>query len=183
MKKLFSLLIVAFISVSVFAQSAEGTFYVVPKAGLNLSNFNGSDLSDELKWKCGFIGGVEGGYQVSEKFALTGGLLYSMQGVKDDVSTFKMNYLNVPILANYYVGKGFALKAGIEPGFKLSAKVDSRDMNNVKNVVFAIPIGASYEYQSFILDARYNIGITKIEDGSKAYNSVFQFTLGYKFEL
>ena len=33
------------------------------------------------------------------------------------------------------------------------------------------------------LDARYNIGVTKVMDGTDSKNSVFQVTLGYKFKL
>lgn len=33
------------------------------------------------------------------------------------------------------------------------------------------------------LDARYNIGVSKIADGDSGRNSVFQITLGYKFKL
>ena len=54
----------------------------------------------------------------------------------------------------------------------------------IKTFDFAIPVGASYEYQNFVLDARYNIGVTKVADIDDAgCNSVFQLTLGYKFSL
>ena len=54
-----------------------------------------------------------------------------------------------------------------------------------KSFDFSIPVGISYEYANFQLDARYNFGVTKVFDveGSKAKNSVFQITLGYKFAL
>ncbi len=46
-------------------------------------------------------------------------------------------------------------------------------------------VGLSYEYQNVVLDARYNWGLTKIYDVDKldSKNSVFQITLGYKFEI
>ena len=31
-------------------------------------------------------------------------------------------FLNIPILANFYVWKGLAIKAGLQPGFKLYSK-------------------------------------------------------------
>lgn len=52
-----------------------------------------------------------------------------------------------------------------------------------KSVDFSIPVGLSYEYNNFQLDARYNWGLTKAFENSKAKNSVFQITLGYKFDL
>ena len=34
-----------------------------------------------------------------------------------------MDYVNIPILANFYVAKGFAVKVGIQPGFLVNDKV------------------------------------------------------------
>ena len=47
----------------------------------------------------------------------------------------------------------------------------------------SIPVGASYEYKQFVLDARYNIGVTKAFDAGDAKQSAFVVTFGYKFEL
>lgn len=115
-----------------------------------------------------------------------------------------MDYVNVPIMANIYVAKGLALKAGIQPGFLtndkakvesdgVSAEIDLKkafrdagmDDADVKDIDFSIPVGISYEYHQFQLDARYNFGVTKAitGDGESTKNSVFQITLGYKFDL
>src|SRR3712207_9280389 len=88
------------------------------------------------------------------------------------------SYINVPIMANVYVVNGLAVKLGVQPGFAVD-KADS-DINTVD---FSIPVGASYEYKNIVLDARYNWGVTKLYDGGKSKNSVFQVTLGYKFDL
>ena len=42
---------------------------------------------------------------------------------------------------------------------------------------------SGYEFNNVVIDARYNFGVTNIADGGDAKNSVFQFTLGYKFAL
>ena len=47
----------------------------------------------------------------------------------------------------------------------------------------SIPVGLSYEYKSFVLDVRYNIGVTKIVKDEKGNNSTFAITLGYKIPL
>lgn len=44
-------------------------------------------------------------------------------------------------------------------------------------------MGVSYEFKNVVLDARYNWGVTKVFDDADVKNSVFQVTLGYKFEL
>lgn len=100
----------------------------------------------------------------------------------------------MPILANVYVTKGLAVKLGVQPGFKVNAKYDTKTTAlgvtvktssepDVKSVDFSIPVGISYEYANFQLDARYNWGLTKISKHGDDKNSVFQITLGYKFDL
>lgn len=100
----------------------------------------------------------------------------------------------MPILANVYVTKGLAVKLGLQPGFKVSSKYNNKETVaghtvktsgdiDAKSVDFSIPVGVSYEYANFQLDARYNWGLTKIAKGSDDKNSVIQITLGYKFAL
>ena len=182
MKKL---MIIAAMMVATLGASAQG-MYIKPMVGGTLAGYRGSDVSDDLKMKFGLVAGAEFGYQVSEPFALTAGLLYSMQGAKNDKSSDfnqKLDYLNIPILANYYVAPGFAIKAGVQPGFLMSAKMDGHDIkDNFKTFDLSIPLGLSYEFSDFVVDARYNLGLTKLDkDGEdKAYNNVFMLTLGYK---
>ena len=107
--------------------------------------------------------------------------------VSDGDDKLKLGYLNIPILANYYVIPGLAIKAGVQPGFLLSAKDEDGDdeKDGMNSFDLSIPIGASYEYKNFVFDARYNFGLTKInKHGSNSHkNSVFMITVGYKFAL
>ncbi len=54
---------------------------------------------------------------------------------------------------------------------------------DIKSFDFAISIGLSYEWNNIVFDARYNLGVTKMVDNDDTKNSVFQFTVGYKFKL
>ena len=134
-------------------------------------------------------------------------LVRIFQNVRKYNGTLKLDYINIPILANVYVVKGLALKAGIQPGFCINKKVSiggvsvdideafkQADTNyKINTVDFSIPIGLSYEYNGLIIDARYNLGVTKVASGyvenegikmrSDDRHSVFQITLGYKFQL
>ncbi len=182
-------------ALSVNAQNEVGQFSVMPKAGINISSLT---KDEGAKSKVGFVGGLEFAYGAAENFEVTAGVLYSMQGakVKDTNTKINMDYVNIPILAQYYIVKGLAVKAGVQVGFNTKAKVkgDGFDLDvkdfyalagidtDKKTVDFSIPVGLSYEYANVVLDARYNIGLTKSFknfDGDK--NSVFQITLGYKF--
>lgn len=190
-------LMVATLSAS--AQNEVGQFTLKPMVGLNLANVTNFDG----KIKVGVAAGVEAEYGITENFGLTGGVLYSMEGSKDkEVSDFKTNldYINIPILANAYLFKGFAVKVGLQPGFLVRAKdkwdyenggiavhTDADIKDGCNKVDLSIPVGISYEYKSFVLDARYNIGLTKVYKADysdkSCRNSVFAITLGYKFAL
>ena len=181
MKKLLVMAAMVLSSVGAFAQYSAGDFTIQPKVGLNCA----SVTTDGADYKAGFVGGAELEYHISPLVGLSGGLLYSFQGFKvseDHVSaTWSLSYLNIPILANFYVAKGLALKAGVQPGFMVGK--DDANSDVVKTFDFSVPVGISYEYMNFCLDARYNIGCTKVFDGADGNNSVFQLTLGYKFKL
>ncbi len=185
-------------AISANAQNEVGQFTLMPKAGINISKVTNSDS----KTKVGLVAGVEAEYGIAENFGLQFGVLYSMQGDKPKVGSGsdKLDYINIPIMAQYYVIPGLAIKAGVQPGFLVRAKekfdyenggiavhtdADIKDACN--KVDFSIPVGISYEYKSFVLDARYNIGLTKVYKSDysdkSCRNSVFAITLGYKFAL
>ena len=191
MKKILVVAALMLSSVSTFAQHAVGSFNLQPKVGVsiaNLTEFKGTDP------RIGVVAGVEGEYQASDILSVSAGVLYSMQGAKGNIgnsndATNRLDYINVPIMANVYVVKGLAVKLGVQPGFNVSNKIKKNNLNAVDNSIKAqsvdvsIPVGLSYEYSNFQLDARYNWGVSKALKWSDAKNSVFQITLGYKFDL
>jgi len=195
MKKLMMIAAMMLMGMGAFAQNEVGQFTLKPMVGLNLPNITNYDG----KIKVGVAAGVEAEYGITETFGVSAGVLYSMQGCKNkDNSDFKttLDYINIPILANAYLFKGFAVKVGVQPGFLVNAKakysnggitVDGDIKDACNKVDLSIPIGVSYEYESFVLDARYNWGLTKCfkDDNSdkKSRNSVFMISLGYKFAL
>ena len=179
------------------AQHETGSLTVQPKVGINLANYAGGEGGSNIR--LGGVAGAELEYQISDIVSLSGGLLYSMQGAKGTTytelgnvdATLKVNYLNVPVVCNIYVARGFAVKLGVQPGFKLDSKVTASnygvsatvDLPGLKSVDFSIPIGLSYEFSNFVIDARYNWGVSKVVDEANDKNSVLQFTFGYKFAL
>ena len=197
MKKLFLAVVAMMVSAATFAQNEVGQLTIQPKVGVNIANITDSDGADP---RIGLAAGAEFEYGLTDNIGLSAGVLYSMQGFKTTEEgvdcTLKLDYLNVPILANFYVAKGFAVKLGVQPGFKLSSKakvkvsgasveVDANDIEgvNVKSIDLSIPVGVSYQYQNIVFDARYNWGVTKIVDDADSKHSVFQITVGYKFSL
>ena len=112
-----------------------------------------------------------------------------------DYDHLSLDYLNIPIVANYYIIPGLAIKAGIQPSFLMGAKnkwkddggSDSDDIKDyLKTFDLAIPLGASYEYKNVVFDVRYNLSVLKLnkfEADKNMRNSVIQFTLGYKLPI
>ena len=170
---------------SMFAQPEAGTFTLQPSAGVAIATLSG----DGTKAKVGFQGRFEGAYQMTDAFAVSVGLGCSQYGAKEEGTNTKKNlaYITVPVLANYYLVNGLAVKTGVEVGFKSSAESkngdEKEDIEGVKSVIMSIPVGASYEYKNVVLDARYNIGVTKAFKEGDAKQSAFVVTLGYKFKL
>lgn len=192
MKKILLMAVVMLASVASYAQQAVGTFTLQPKIGMNVASLTKCDGCDP---RIGLAAGVEAEYQATDIFSVSAGLIYSMQGNKakeEGVTlTTKLDYINIPILANVYVTKGLAVKLGVQPAFNVSdkqklsggkASVEAEDVG-AESFDFSIPVGLSYEFNNVVIDARYNFGVTNIADGGDSKNSVFQFTLGYKFAL
>ena len=193
----------------VAAVAANAQITLKPMVGLTLATI--TDVDDN-SFRPGLVAGAEAEYLINDMFGVSGGLLVSMQGTNyDDVTvTFNgvtsgwkdysttLTYLNIPVLANVHVAKGLAIKAGVQPGILLAAKTkqteivnnkeidwDESSTDGLKKLDISIPIGASYEFNDFVIDARYNFGLTKINEygSNSSKNSVIMVTLGYKFGL
>ena len=192
MKKfLASALMLLAASTTTFAQNAVGSFSLQPKAGISIADMTDTQGTTS---RIGFVGGLEGEYQASDIFSLSLGVNYSQEGfkMKNSDDEIKLDYIDVPILANVYLTKGLAVKVGVQPGFNVgnSVTVDGntmssskKDYDGIKSVALSIPVGLSYEISNVVLDARYNWGVTKAFDGLDSKHSVFQVTIGYKFQL
>lgn len=219
MKKLFlvAAMTVAALSVSAQSKVKPGTWSIQPKAGVTITSVTGLDELDglmkdiavksESQVNVGATIGAEAEYQINDRFSVAAGVGYIMQGKQWDdykvpgveIKDLKMDlgYINVPIVANYYIFKGLAVKAGVQFAFMTNAKMKATEIegkvetkesldikDNCKTFDFSIPVGVSYEFDNHIvIDARYNIGVTKVLDGATNHNSVLLATVGYKFRL
>jgi len=59
--------------------------------------------------------------KASSLLSISAGALYSQQGAdakeQGMKGTIKMDYVNIPVMANFHVADGLAFKVGIQPGF------------------------------------------------------------------
>ena len=195
MKKLFFAAAIMMASVvSTFAQHEAGDITLQARVGMIGADFNNTS---DTKARVGLVVGPEMEYFLTNRFSLGAGVLYSQQGAEQDEAdvTYQLDYINVPLTANFYVVKGLALRAGLQPGFKVASKIKFNDVDDVKvdlsdpvkTFDLALPIGLSYEYRHFVIDARYTFGLTEVFDKSKvdldSKNLTFQLSLAYKFKL
>jgi curli biogenesis system outer membrane secretion channel CsgG len=118
MKKIIIMAAIMLSSVGAFAQHSVGSFTLQPKVGMNIATLTDYSNADS---RIGLAVGGEFEYQATDLLGISFGALYSMQGCKDNDATLKLDYINVPILANIYVAKGFAVKLGSSPGSTLIA--------------------------------------------------------------
>lgn len=150
--RLLAFMLVCGVMTNAGAQKREaGEWSIIPKVGVNLSKLTGdkiwlgADASNYVNssYKLGYEGGVDVEYMVHDRIGVTVGAMYAMQSEKFkdyhigekragsenlyEFSKFEntrvnFGFLNVPVKCNVYLTDNFALKAGVQLGFMLSAK-------------------------------------------------------------
>ncbi|KJJ37419.1 porin family protein [Aequorivita vladivostokensis] len=215
MKKLLLFVAIAVMTIS-NAQSQE--LRIGAKAGVNFASVGG-DFTDNYDGRTSFhIGGLVE-IPISEKFSIQPELLYSGQGAKSEYDNsfgdslvigkekLKLDYINIPIMAKYYIIEGLSVEAGPQFGILVSAKneyeesgfrgeisgeEDVKDFYNTLDIGFGL--GTSYRLNNGVFfSGRYVIGLTDITDdddvdfgpldidGYKQRNGVLQFSVGFSF--
>jgi len=125
------------------AQNKVGEFSLKPMIGINVSDLS-SDEEVNYKAKVGFTEGMEAEYGVTPWLGVSLGAMYSQQGAKYEASLgqlgvneegrkvaviiglkgkLKADYINMPLLANFYVWKGLSVKTGLQVGFLVNDKM------------------------------------------------------------
>jgi hypothetical protein len=191
MKKLILLVAIALIG---FNANAQGVDFGV-KAGANFASVGG-DETDDFGTRTSFHFGVTAGISVSDKFSVQPELVYSSQGASYDFDGLdgdvKLDYLNLPIMAQFQVADGFSIEVGPQFGFLMSAKVEAEGeeediKDDLKGLDLAAGVGINYAMASGLnIGARYNLGLSNLNDGEDSddisnQNNVFQVSIGYRF--
>jgi hypothetical protein len=177
---------------------SQAQFAIGIKAGPNFANINTDATAGEnYKSRTGFHGGAFALIKLS-KFGIQPELIFSQQGskVKLDNQDLESNYsyINIPVMLKLYLVAGLNLQVGPQFGFVSSAKQEFvDDLGNVtkeniksemKKTDISAGLGAGWDLPfGLTIDARYNLGLSKLydhEDAPDAKNQVFQFSLGYK---
>ncbi len=194
MKKISLLVVLMMLAAATYAQVQVA---VGIKGGPNFANINTeSTIGENYKSRTGFHAGAFTLFKFT-KVGIQPELLFSQQGSTVEFSSQNLeqnfNYINIPILLKLYTVAGINLQVGPQFGFVSKAEVEQL-VNNVKTTVdvkdelkgsdMSLAIGAGWDLPfGLTLDARYNLGLSKINDGSnspEAKNQVFQISAGFK---
>lgn len=192
-----TVLVVMIMMVASVGAYAQAQLAIGVKGGLNFAKQDVEDIS--AKNRTGFHGGAFALIKLT-KIGIQPEIIYSQQGSKftydgqDLESNF--SYVNIPVMLKLYLIAGLNLQAGPQFGFLTSAKADDYDEatkqlvkdQNVKEFYkksdVSLGLGAGWDLPfGLTVDARYNLGLSKIEDDATqaaTKNQVFQISLGYK---
>ena len=170
-----------------FAQKADVHFGL--KGGLNISNLY-SNPNVNYDPKAGLHAGGLAHIHLSKTWALQPEIMYSNQGAKSGGTNVNLHYVNVPLQLQYMFDRGFRIQTGPQAGILAGAKAKNGSVktditSNFKTADLSWILGASYVGESGLgIDARYNWGMTPINDGGnvKVYNRNFQVGLFYVFK-
>ncbi|WP_124981081.1 porin family protein [Nonlabens xiamenensis] len=175
------------------------------RAGVNFAKLQGDNVED-ADGRTGIMVGLVGEYMFSDAFGLQAEAIYSQQGLQSETTfggstleqELNLNYINVPVLAKFYLGgSGLAIEAGPQVGFLVgdSYEINGEEVEDdlgAETIDLSAGGGLSYKFkegstlEGLSATARYMIGLSNIyEDddtfGDDLTNSVLSLSIGYKF--
>ncbi|MDI1256752.1 MAG: porin family protein [Flavobacterium sp.] len=163
------------------------------KGGVNFANVRGDDF-DGPNARTSFHVGVLAEFPLTDAFSVQTEALYSGQGFQTDIEgsdgkiEYKLDYINVPVLAKIYLTDGLSIEAGPQFSFKVSEQIDDEgaaggtDTDEAESFDFGVAGGLTFQTSmGFFASGRYTLGLTDIIKDQDAKNTVFQIGVGYKF--
>lgn len=156
------------------------------KGGLNFADMDVSNFS--TKNKTGFHGGAFALFKFT-KIGIQPELIFSQQGSEFNYNgsnaEANFSYINIPVIFKLYTVAGINIQAGPQFGFLSKAEIDGSSADSFyKSSDFSLGLGLGWDLPfRLTVDARYNLGLSEIEDGANenaTKNQVWQLSVGYK---
>lgn len=178
-------------SMSIIYSNAQD-FKIGLKAGANFTKIDGASLSKE--YKLNYHAGAFIELELNKKIGLQPEFLLSQSeaqvinsgSITYPNANFKMNYLNIPLLLKYKIGKIVVLNVG--PQYSILLNKNDNIINNTvsafKDGDFAMVGGVQFNFNYLRIYGRYNIGLSNINDISNSENwksQQLQVGLGFRF--
>ena len=182
-----------------FSSQAQTQFGI--KAGADLYNFTGRDAKSgayntNKKFKAGLIAGIFIDEKISKILSIQPGLFYSEEGnMQKDGSgneqTYKLNYLNLPVVLKYNSSFGFFGEAGFQAGYLLTSKQktvisgiskETTSSQGLNDFVYSSVIGCGWKFKNgFGINARSQWGFTPLSKSENITNSGFYASVFFQF--
>jgi len=195
MKKVISTLFIVALLTGTQA-FAQAQLAIGLKGGPNFARFDINDAGTSFKNKTGFHGGAFALVKLG-KIGVQPEIIFSQQGSRFSFSgqdlQSNFSYVNIPVMLKTYLVAGLNLQIGPQFGFLTNAGgeiVDetgdvrpiNKEMFKKSDISAGIGLGWDLPF-GLTVDARYNLGLTKIEDEAAlntTKNQVIQLSVGYK---
>lgn len=197
MKKTILIVAAFFTIVAASAQSDKTEFQYGVKGGVNFSTIaNENSNVDSPDKRTSFYGGLVAELPLHERFSLQGEAFYSGQGFdrsvpgSKDKAEYQVSYIQVPLLAKFYLVEGLSIAAGPQFGFKINEELDfdpkngggDYETNELKTFDFQGTAGLEYKFHNgLFLQGRYSYGFSDLIKDESIHTSVFSAGLGYMF--
>lgn len=148
------------------------------KGGFNLSNFYVENIDDKNS-RLGFHGGLYGRVYATDFFAIQPEINYSTRGNEvisngffNQKTRFNLNYIDVPVLAVFKLGKAVEVHAGVYGGYLIGANIksdgdlgnwfDDLNRDNFESLDYGFAGGVGLNFGPIQVGARYNMGMKEI---------------------
>ena len=193
MKKSPFLFAALLFSLSLFAQEPP---VLGLKGGLNVSSISGEFAGLQKDSRLGLHVGALAHIHLTHKLALQPEVVYSGQGFKyaqgNTEHSVGLHYVNIPLQLQYMFDNGFRFQTGPQIGIlaDVTDKVNGQETgffgaDDFKTVDASWSLGLGYlTYSGLGVDARYNFGLSNINNAGNLMrkNRVFQLGLFYMFD-
>lgn len=168
------------------------------KAGINYATVSKGNAAISPDGRLGFYAGIFGELPlIDDLLSIQGELVYSQEGFERRQQTsaatfaanYNLDYLNLPILAKYYIVRGFSVEGGPQFSLLLNDEIKTNFSTaerpiptEIKSFDLRFAAGTSFQFdEGIFINLRYVHGITTAIEETNARNSSIQVGLGYKF--
>ncbi len=146
-------------------------FSLMPRLGVGGSTFWGDDAGG-CDMRASLTAGLDVNYRLNRLISFTSGVGFAMRGADIDDRAggyLRINHIDIPMLINFHVGRGWSFYTGVQPSFKVWSKYRAGgveyDGDDLSSYDVSIPIGVNYTLPSGInFGVRATLGGVSIVD-------------------
>ena len=189
-----NIFLIAFL-VPIMMMNAQTQDFFGVKFGVNASSmsFSSDNTTEKYNSNISYYLGFFGEVKLKNNLYIQPELLYSRVGSNVGIVAFRLHYIQIPVLAKYYITNWFSIDAGPQFGLLASSSVGqnhtlygssstlSKNANQFFNSIdFGLNIGLNFNIsKTTVINTRYYHGIANIASNTfkNNFNNASQSTL------